>query len=69
LRRGSGREDGSKELLEKRREASGHKLKMPRIFGFHMGFDEKTADTLAPFFLSLGALQWGHTHTSAQNVL
>lgn len=65
LRRGSGREDGSKGPSEKRRKAEGYKLTMCRIFSFHMGFGEKTADTLSLFFFSVSGcpLTGPHTHT------
>ncbi len=72
LRRGSGREDMSKGLREKRRKAEGYKLTMCRIFSFHMGFGEKTADTLSLFFclwVPLNRATHTHTHFSPKCIV
>lgn len=62
LRRGSGKEDRSRELKDQRRKAEGNKLAMCRIFSFRSGFWWETCRHFISFFLSLGNPQLGHTH-------
>lgn len=61
LRRGSGKEDRSRELKDQRRKAEGNKLVMCRIFSFRSGFWWETCRHFICFFLSLGNPQLGHT--------